>query len=137
MIRGQKPTPTSLKLIMGNPGRRPLNDDETKPQGEAVKPAFVKGPAAKLWRKYAPDLIAQGVLTSWDVDMFGAWCVLMSEFQGNPQKFTAAQMSQMRALASSFGLLPAERSRLHTAETEDLPNLAEKYFQSGCLMGNP
>lgn len=128
MNRGQKPTPTGLKLVTGNPGKRPINETEPKPQGEVSKPAFVKAGAARLWTKYAPSLIEQGVLTSWDVDMFGAWCVLMAEFQKNPQIFTAAQMSQMRALASGFGLLPAERSRLKIPGKKEEQNPASKYF---------
>ena len=28
MTRGRKPTPTGLKLIKGNPGRRPINQGE-------------------------------------------------------------------------------------------------------------
>src|SRR5262249_7415297 len=128
---GRKPKPTSLHLIEGtfNATRHAARSDEPQPEGEVVKPRFVKGTAAKLWAQYAPGLIAQGVLTSWDVDMFGAWCVLMSEFQTNPQKFTAAQMSQMRALASAFGLLPAERSRLHTPKPKEAEDPAEKYFR--------
>ena len=31
-MRGRKPTPTHLKLVRGNPGKRPLNASEPKPQ---------------------------------------------------------------------------------------------------------
>jgi hypothetical protein len=30
-MRGRKPTPTTLKLMAGNPGKRPLNRHEPKP----------------------------------------------------------------------------------------------------------
>ena len=29
--RGRKPTPTAIKLLEGNPGKRPLNANEPKP----------------------------------------------------------------------------------------------------------
>ena len=32
MTRGRKPTPTHLKLVRGNPGKRAVNDAEPKPQ---------------------------------------------------------------------------------------------------------
>ena len=32
-MRGKKPKPTHLKLITGNPGKRPLNEAEPKPEG--------------------------------------------------------------------------------------------------------
>jgi len=56
---------------------------------------------------YAPQLRAQGVLTSWDVDMFGPWCVLMAQFQSDPEDFNSAKLAQMHALASCFGLEPS------------------------------
>src|SRR5262249_7312162 len=127
---GRKPKPTSLHLIEGtfNATRHAARSDEPQPQGEVVKPGFVKGTVAKLWAQYAPGLIAQGVLTAWDVDMFGFWCVMMADFQKRPERSTAALMTQMRALASSFGLLPADRSRLHTPKpTSEDP--AQKYFR--------
>lgn len=33
-MRGAKPKPTHLKLLAGNPGNRPLNRNEPKPQGD-------------------------------------------------------------------------------------------------------
>ena len=30
-MRGRKPTPTTLKRLRGNPGRRPLPKDEAEP----------------------------------------------------------------------------------------------------------
>jgi len=62
--------------------------------------------------------------------------LLMSEFQKRPQRFTASQMSQMRALSGAFGLLAAERPRLHNLKpkTEDP---AEKYFRSSVLECTP
>ena len=35
-MRGRKPSPTHLKLVKGNPGKRPLNVSEPEP--EAVLP---------------------------------------------------------------------------------------------------
>lgn len=33
-MRGAKPKPTHLKLLAGNPGKRPLNRNELRPQGD-------------------------------------------------------------------------------------------------------
>ena len=45
--RGRKPTPTAIKELEGNPGKRPLNDAEPKPERKA--PPCPKGlePEAK------------------------------------------------------------------------------------------
>jgi len=130
MTGGRKPSPTNLLLIRGTyrADRHGSRSDAPQPSGEVRKPAFVKAGAARLWAQYAPSLEAQGVLTSWDVDMFGVWCVLMADFQKSPQRFTAALMTQMRALASSFGLVPTDRERLHVPKAIVEENPAAKYF---------
>ena len=33
--RGRKPKPTALKVLEGNPGKRPLNENEPKPERKA------------------------------------------------------------------------------------------------------
>lgn len=130
-MAGRKPKPTALKLVRGNPGKRPINRNEPIPEGPVEKPSFVKGAALRKWNRYAPELIRIGVLRSVDADMFGAWCVLMAEFAAAPSHFTAAHMSQLRGLASSFGLEPSSRSRLSVGGGAEKQDPAEKYFASG------
>ena len=51
-MRGRKPTPTHLKLIRGNPGRRPVSMDEFRPDAKTPPcPRHVKGEARKEWRR--------------------------------------------------------------------------------------
>ena len=35
--RGRKPKPTALKVLEGNPGKRPLNENEPKPENKAPR----------------------------------------------------------------------------------------------------
>lgn len=123
-----RPTPTALKLLKGNPGHRPLPEGEPTPSGDVVIPEFVQGVALKIWHQYAPSLEAQGVLTAWDVDMFGAWCCLMAEFHRKPHKITTPRIAQMRALASCFGLTPADRTRIKTSGKQQSEDPAAKFF---------
>ena len=122
-----KRKPTALKIVTGNPGKRPLPENEPDPQGEVKKPAFVKGKAGRLWKLRAPELERLGVLRSVDVEMFGAWCCLMAEFEESPRNFNAARFAQLRALASSFGLEPSSRSRISVPKPKKTDG-AEKYF---------
>ena len=59
--RGRKPKPTALKVLEGNPGKRPLNDHEPiPPKGELKCPSWLL-PEAKRngsgwhprWRRWA------------------------------------------------------------------------------------
>ena len=46
--RGRKPKPTALKVLEGNPGKRPLNDREPVPPRAALKcPAWLLPEAKK------------------------------------------------------------------------------------------
>jgi phage terminase small subunit len=109
---GRKPKPTALKVLQGNPGKRPLNKAEPKPVGPVTRPTFMGGRAAELWDEYAPKLIELGILTSVDAHMFAVWCSLMADFETDPTEFNANRISQMRALASSFGMDSSSRSRM-------------------------
>lgn len=48
-MRGRRPTPTSLKVLAGNPGKRPLTPAAPFTAGTPEMPAFLTGEAAKEW----------------------------------------------------------------------------------------
>ena len=124
MPRGRKPLPTLLRLVTGNPGKRPLNKEEPKPKGKPVKPVFVKGKAAKLWTQY----VQVGFwLTDADSHALGVWCALGAEIEKDVERMTASRISQWRALSSELGFLPASRSRLHVQENTR-PNSSSPFY---------
>jgi len=66
---GRKPKPTMLKLLQGNPGKRPLNEDEPQPKrGIPTMPKKLKPfPfAVKEWKAEAKILDNMGVMTEAD-----------------------------------------------------------------------
>jgi phage terminase small subunit len=115
---GRKPLPTALKLVSGNAGKRKLNKEEPKPTGKPVKPAFVKGRAAKLWEKYAKIGFW---LTEADSHALACWCGLAAEMEKDLGRMNSSRISQWRTLSSELGFLPASRSRLHGGKEEDDP----------------
>lgn len=142
-MRGRKSKPTKLKLLAGNPGKRPLNKNEPKPQPIRPScPRFLSREARKEWRRLAPELERLGLLTRLDRAAFAAMCQswghwvqaekLMEgqcpvgrdkrtgEIITHPAYLVAKQaMEQMRKLLPEFGLTPSSRSRL------DLPVVEE------------
>ncbi len=129
-MRGRKPKPSAQKLITGNPGHRRVNRAEPTPAGEAARPKFLKRRAAKIWEQYAPELERIGILTSIDSHTFAVWCSLTAEFEDSPRTMSANRISQMRALASSFGMDPSARSRFSVRDAEGSSDPADKYFQN-------
>jgi P27 family predicted phage terminase small subunit len=72
---GNRPVPTALKRLRGNPGKRPIKDSE--PQYDVVLAAPPKGLhplAAELWRQMMPQLTASRVLTEGDLAAFQVMC---------------------------------------------------------------
>ncbi len=79
--RGVKPQPTVLKLLKGNPGRRPLNQLEPEPARDAiVPPAYLVGPSLAKWNEMLPSLVATGVMTNADVETLARYCTMYEQF---------------------------------------------------------
>lgn len=75
--RGPAPAPTALKLVRGDRESR-INREEPLPAESAVvAPDWLPDEARAVWVRLAPDLIAKGVLTLWDVDSFADLCSLI------------------------------------------------------------
>lgn len=74
---GPKPKPRALKELAGNPGHRPLNTAQPRPEPKA--PAMPRGvlpkSARKAWRELAPQLEALGLLSEIDAPLFTLLCV--------------------------------------------------------------
>lgn len=76
MARGRKPVPTKLKIVRGNPGRRPLNENEPKPEVIAAPPApdYMNELAQNEWERMASKLSEMGLLTALDLPALEFYC---------------------------------------------------------------
>jgi hypothetical protein len=121
---GRRPQPTALKVLRGNPGKRPLNAREPQPPaGEVVKPAQLSSAAGVVWDAIAPACLAMGTLTTADVTAFRTLCELQSTFDlncgrkdGDPANFSAKEerdtAAALRPYYEKFGLEPVGRARI-------------------------
>jgi phage terminase small subunit len=129
MIRGRKPIATVLKLVTGNPGRRPLPTGEPVPTGKPVKPKWLKGRGASLWNEV---LAFAFWLTVADGYKLAAWCDRQAQFENHRirARWTAADRREHRSLGSELGLDPSSRVRLGTGNPSNNPTSvgANKYF---------
>jgi P27 family predicted phage terminase small subunit len=81
MTPGPRPKPTHLKLITGNPGRRPL------PVGEArlaaalpSAPPHLSPDAVTEWERVAQELFTAGLLAALDRAALAAYCQAYSRW---------------------------------------------------------
>ena len=66
-MRGRKPKPTALKLIEGNPGRRPIRGSNRGRRGvQPTCPAHLSPTAKAEWKRLAQTLNVIGLLTQVD-----------------------------------------------------------------------
>jgi P27 family predicted phage terminase small subunit len=74
-MRGRKPRPTHVKLVTGNPGKRPLNRAEPRPAGGLPQPpAELTDDAKTEWRRVARALHQAGLLATLDRAALAAYC---------------------------------------------------------------
>jgi P27 family predicted phage terminase small subunit len=78
--RGPKPKPTAEKKRLGNPGRRPLNDQEPEPNGDPMPPDFLDAYARQVWDRLLLSM-AKGVFTCCDQGLLATYCTLESQYR--------------------------------------------------------
>ena len=141
--RGRKPKPTALKVLEGNPGKRPLNELEPKPKKQAPScPSWLEPEAKKEWKRMAKTLESIGLLTEIDKASFAGYCQAYARWKeaeefltkhgtifktpsGYIQQVPQVSIAQtylkvMKDFSSEFGLTPAARTRIqvNTSEVE-------------------
>ena len=137
--RGRKPKPTALKMLEGNPGGRPLNEAEPKPQKKAPRcPPWLEDEAKREWKRMAKVLEQMGLLTEMDMAAFAGYCQAYARWkeaeefltqhgsmvrtpngylQQVPQVSIAqTNMKIMLKFCEQFGLTPSARSRIVGSE---------------------
>ena len=74
-MRGRKPKPSRLKLIQGNPGKRPLNPREPRPEVRIPTcPAHLNPSGKAEWKRLAGEMHRLGILTDLDRAALSAYC---------------------------------------------------------------
>jgi P27 family predicted phage terminase small subunit len=143
-VRGRTPVPTAMKILRGNPGRRPLNSSEPEAPLLAklpTAPKYLGRIAKKEWRARVQQLAEMRMLAGADLTMLGRLCVwherfvlastklnkLKPELAGsmtavNLQNTMSMASKAMKGIEEQFGFSPASRSRIKVGnpKQEDL-----------------
>ena len=139
---GRTPQPTALKLLRGNPGKRPLNQREPKPRPVAPKcPPWLDYDAKREWRRVVVELERIGVLTSVDMAALAGYCQAYSRWKEAESVLTDKGMvfetekgylvprpevtiaktylGFVKSFCAEFGLTPSARGRMTLPEVDD------------------
>lgn len=135
-MSGPAPKPTKLKILQGNPGKRPLNASEPQFSPDSgYCPRWLSDEAKAEWRRVVPELAACGLLTVVDRAALEAYCESYAQWkeamealrdsgltfktesgyvQQRPEVAIAnSALKAMRAFMTEFGMTPSSRSRVH------------------------
>lgn len=137
--RGPKPKPTHLRVLEGNPSKRPLNTNEPKPAPIAPQcPDWLDDEAKAEWNRVEPELERLGLLTVVDGTALAGYCQTYARWrqaeeilqkhgltmeimtkgggtylQQRPEVAIAQKSLQLiKAFCAEFGLTPSARSRM-------------------------
>jgi P27 family predicted phage terminase small subunit len=117
VFMGRTPTPTSLKVIRGNPGQRPINSSEpSAPPADLTPPDVLSEHGVEVWSEMAPLLARMGVFTQADRFLLTRYCLLQEQFSAvvkhvrehGMTQLTSTGYSQLTAEGSLFKTLPAD-----------------------------
>lgn len=79
--RGPAPTPAKLKLLRGNPGRRPVAVGPEPAEGLPVVRDGMSDEARVVWDRMIADFGATGVLTGVDADVLRVYCEAVVRYE--------------------------------------------------------
>ncbi len=156
-VRGRKPKPTAIKELEGNPGKRPLNKNEPKPDKKAPRcPAWLEDEAKKEWKRTGAMLEQLGLLTEMDMAAFAGYCQAYARWKeaeefitqhgtmirtpnGYLQQVPQVSIAQtnlkiMLKFCEQFGLTPSARSRMTTGDEQQRESdpMELMLIQGGC-----
>ena len=138
---GRPRTPTALRILQGNPGKRPLPKGEPKPKLASLDPPVgLNERALVFWCEYAPKLLELGILTELDRPQFATACEQHALYERlmavvfrypfgkrakeySPRAYKALQ--ERDRILSRFGFDPASRAKLNVE-----PSKSEDEFET-------
>lgn len=148
-MKGRPTTPTHLRAIDGNPGKRSLDTQEPQPPViDGTAPAHLEGAALEMWNRLLPPLIKYVGLTILDWPKFEMYCASYGRYRqaqmalcadgvisttyttrgrNGTQHKTRPEYHQMleevrlmHSLGAEMGLSPSARARLKGLAQGDL-----------------
>lgn len=151
--RGPQPQPTNLRVLNGNPSKRPLPQNEPKPKPIAPKcPQWLDKDAKTEWKRVATELEKLGLLTQIDRTAMAAYCQSYSRWkeaemalskhgtvfktpngyiQQLPQVAIANKYAKMmKEFSQEFGLTPASRTRIEVKPVGEEEDPMEKLLRN-------
>lgn len=151
-MRGRKPTPTALKIVRNNPGKRTINKNEPQHDRlDAECPSELTGGAKDEWTRVIGKLTATGQVTMMDRATllgyclkYGQWKTLEAEAAKHPAIVRSPSgysipnpaigmankaFALMLKAATELGMTPSARSRVSAVPPAASSNPLNRFTQ--------
>jgi P27 family predicted phage terminase small subunit len=136
-MAGRKPIPTNLKLLHGNPGKRPIIQDDLAPEiSIPCAPDHLSEDALAEWHRITAELELLGLLSQMDRSALAAYCqcygrwaeaergikgsgLITETTNGNVIQnplvgIANTAMQLMKSFLVEFGMTPSARAKVKT-----------------------
>lgn len=136
---GRKPKPRALKIVEGNPSKRPIEDEVNFTRGEPAKPEDLSEDASWLWDQIIEQMRGVGLLKPLDAPSLEILCETYARWKeaakmrkeksilsNNSQGLVSAPWigieeragKEFRAWCAEYGLTPAAERNLAPDEAQ-------------------
>lgn len=140
-MKGRKPKPTHLKVVAGNPGRRPLPANEPDVEIKIPEPPeILEGLALEQWERLSKEFYNLGVMSEIDRDALVIYCKLYGRWVEAENRLKTEGLTLVNAkgvvvqspyigivnrcvelmnkLLVEFGMTPSSRTRVAAKKTK-------------------
>ena len=147
-MAGRPPKPTKLRILQGNPGKRPLPKAEPQPTiGIPTRPEWLSPEAKREWTRVVGELAELGLLAKIDRALISAYCQCWGMYVSairaidcygmtfeTPNGYIAQRpevgialrnLEKMNQLSAKFGFTPSDRSKMAMPDLKEEDPFAE------------
>src|SRR5690606_11687288 len=151
-MKGRKPKPTHLRVVEGNPGRRPLNRKEPVPRGDLSDPPEWMSDSQRAGWNYAIEHAPKGLLKKHDASVLTVWVVAEDLHRQATRALAKCRLStkqpragepmqrpyrpiinrraqMMMKAAAELGFTPSSRSRVEVDAHDGQEDPAGAFFE--------
>jgi P27 family predicted phage terminase small subunit len=143
MTQGRKPVPIELKILRGNPGKRPIANDAPRADGTIPEcPKYLKGEARREWKRITQELANLRVISAADrvsielyCDAYARWRYAREQIEDDSSMIMTTEkgyqiqspwvsiangaVAQMQKFLSEYGLTASSRAKVKVEKPQE------------------
>lgn len=120
--------PTKLKLLAGNPGKRPIEPEPEFQDADLAPPIWLSDEALPHWQQLVTALHINGMYNAANREVLAIYCDLLAEYASTKD---LKLVQQIRLMAREFGFTPSSQASVGVANKPESKNTKDRFFNHG------